>query len=276
MGKKFLSELYVLLAACTLMSCQLSGQNRQTGDSVSNASITEQVEKTHADSSDAANPVCGLPQVAKGTPEVVLRRYAYTVSFNPENKIPNWVAWELTAGHANGPYKRGGIQFQEDEGVTTYDYMRSGYDRGHMCPSGDNKWSQKAQEESFLMTNICPQDHNLNAGDWNEMEIQCRKWAEQYGKVDIMAGPILFRGKHKKIGKKVVVPDAFFKVVYIPSLHQAVGFIYRNKPGNRPKGDYVNSIDEIERITGIHFLPAIQRESLQQLNHSPSDLSAIL
>lgn len=216
-------------------------------------------------SASPANPVCGLPETGNGVREILLRRYAYTCSFNPDTKIPNWVAWELTAEHTNGPYKRGGIQFQEDEGVTTQDYVRSGYDRGHMCPSGDNKWNETAQEQSFLMTNICPQNHNLNAGDWNEMEMQCRRWAERFGSIDIIAGPILFRSKHKRIGRGVTVPEAFFKVVYCPSKQMAIGFIYRNEEGNRPKGDYVNSVAQIERITGFRFLTALPEAKAKKI-----------
>ncbi|MBF1450033.1 MAG: DNA/RNA non-specific endonuclease, partial [Prevotella oris] len=107
--------------------------------------------------------------VPKDIPQQLLRRVGYVVSYNPETHIPNWVAWQLTESHTTGPYKRKGIEFQEDneaEGVkvNTFDYSRSGYDRGHMCPSGDNKWDKTAQQQSFLMTNICPQNHNLNAG----------------------------------------------------------------------------------------------------------------
>lgn len=279
MKQKLFNKTYILLAALLLTACQLSGNKRQIGDNQNTISFannskdsidipnqetgSDDQDKTDNNAegddtqSDVANPMCGLPQVSKGTPEKILRREAYTVSFNTQNNIPNWVAWELTADHTDGPYKRGGIKFQEDEGVTTYDYQRSGYDRGHMCPSGDNKWSEIAQEQSFLMTNMCPQNHNLNAGDWNEMEMQCRRWAEAFGKIDIMAGPILFRQKHKTIGNGVVVPEAFFKVVYCPSRQMAIGFIYRNEPGNRPKGDYVNSVAQIERITGFKFLTAL-------------------
>ena len=99
--------------------------------------------------------------------------------------------------------------------ATNMDYINSGYDRGHICPSGDNKWSEEAQLQSFLYTNCCPQLHNLNAGDWNELEGKCRKWAQQYGGVYIVSGPLLLNKKHKTIGKnKVVVPEAFFKVVH--------------------------------------------------------------
>ena len=206
-----------------------------------------------------------MQQVPKECAQQILRRVGYVVSYNPDNRIPNWVAWQLTESHTTGPYKRAGIGFQADSEakgvqVTTFDYSRSGYDRGHMCPSGDNKWDKTAQQQSFLMTNICPQNRNLNAGDWNEMENQCRKWAKQYGRIYIVAGPILYNQKHKTIGKaKVVVPEAFFKVVLcMEGTPKAIGFIYKNEAGNRPKGDYVNSIDAIERITGFDFFPALE------------------
>lgn len=284
MKRNITSALCLLLTVISLSTCQLSSNKKLVGNAISraaqevlqdenssNSSAADQdadgTEEVQDDkSSDAANPACGLPEVSKSTPEKILKRFAYTCSFNPENNIPNWVAWELTADHTDGPYKRGGIKFQEDEGVTTYDYTRSGYDRGHMCPSGDNKWSEEAQEESFLMTNMCPQVHGLNAGDWNEMEMQCRRWAGKFGCIDIMAGPILFKGRHKTIGEAdVVVPEAFFKVVYCPSKKMAIGFIYRNEDGNRPKGDYVNSVAQIERITGIKFLTSLPAKEAQKV-----------
>ena len=212
-----------------------------------------------------------IPAPLTDRPEQLLKRVGYTVSYNSVLKLPNWVAWHLTMAHTSGFCKRDGIKFHEDEEVpqpraTDADYRRSGYDRGHMCPSGDNKWSCLAQEQSFLLTNVCPQDHQLNAGDWNEMESQCRRWAKRYGDIYIVAGPILFKGGHKTIGRnKVTVPEAFFKVVLcMKGYPKAIGFIYRNQPGNRPKGDYVNSVDQVERLTGIDFfssLPdAVERE----------------
>ena len=168
------------------------------------------VTATPHEAEQLASAVAGAP---------LLHRTGYVCCYNAETRLPHWVAWVLTSNHTTGPYKRNGIKFQEDTDVdapraTHEDYIRSGYDRGHLCPSGDNKWSEEAQRQSFLMTNICPQTHNLNAGDWNEMEQQCRRWAEEYGTLYIVCGPILYRQKHKTIGRnKVVVPEAFFKVV---------------------------------------------------------------
>lgn len=201
-----------------------------------------------------------LPAPLKNGKEIILRRTGYVTSYHPDNKICNWVAWHLTDKHTAGAYQRKGVPFQEDMDVpapraTNWDYSRSGYDRGHMCPASDNKWSEAAMRDCFLFTNMCPQNHQLNSGDWNELEMRCRRWARTYGSVHIVCGPILFRQKHKTIGKnKVVVPEAFFKVVLcMEGIPKGIGFIYRNEAGNRPQGDYVNSIDEVERITGIDF-----------------------
>lgn len=271
-----MKQYLIIVLALLLTACNVQGNRRYartlSDDTSHQPSAAETSTKTSSKSktTTTADLPEGLevPAPLTDRAEQILRRTGYTVSYNNDTRLPNWVAWCLTADHTSGPYKREGINFHPDsevEGtqVDTYDYMRSGYDRGHMCPSGDNKWSREAQEESFLMTNICPQDHNLNVGDWNEMENQCRRWAKDYGRIYIVAGPILFRGKHKTIGKhRVVVPEAFFKVVLsMEGTPKAIGFIYRNQPGNRPKGDYVNSVDEVERITGIDFFPSLPDET---------------
>ena len=152
----------------------------------------------------------------------------------------------------------------EDEEVgwpraTDGDYVRSSYDRGHLCPSGDNKWSEKAQTQSFLLTNICPQNHDLNVGDWNDLEIQCRYWAKRMGNLYIVTGPVFYNGVKKTIGKHgVAVPDAFFKVVLDDGRKaKAIGFVYPNRGGHQDMDQCVRSVDEIERITGIDFFPML-------------------
>ena len=205
-----------------------------------------------------------VPGKLTDRPEQLLKRVAYMASYNSDLRIPNWVAWKLTAEHTEGANERKGMRFQEDKEVpkpraVDADYVKSGYDRGHLCPSADNCWDAIAQKQSFLLTNICPQDHKLNVGDWKELESQCRKWAKKYGCIYIVAGPILMKGEHKTIGKnKVTVPEAFFKVVLcMEGQPKAIGFIYRNEGDDRPKSYYVNTIDEVERITGIDFFPTL-------------------
>ena len=213
-------------------------------------------------------------------PCLVLHRVGYEAGYSSVRRIPRWVAWSLTASHTRGAFSRKGIDFQEDVDVpepraTDRDYYRSGYDRGHMCPSADNRWSEEAQRQSFLFTNICPQAQGLNAGDWNEMEQQCRIWARQYGTLYIVCGPILYKGRHKTIGKnRVTVPEAFYKVILriTPNPH-AIGFVCKNKGGNHPKGDYVSTVDEVERITGLDFFAALP-DDIEQRVETSADLCA--
>lgn len=204
-------------------------------------------------------PGMEIPVSKKKVSQTIRKRFAYTVSYNHDTRQPNWVAWTLTRAHASGKLKRG--DFEDDMDMpspkgTKADYYNSGYDRGHLCPAGDNKWNQKAMDECFLMTNMCPQTHALNAGIWNSIEQQCRTWAKKYGKVYIVCGPIFLNKQHRKLGKnKVVVPDAFFKVILRTGKNpQAIGFICRNQRATGlQKKDFVNSVDEVERITGYDF-----------------------
>lgn len=269
--KNFRAYFLLFIAVVALCSCDLAKNNKALISEAGKALVEELDQKDgEAGACDAsagaaeADDKLVMQTSPKGTPEQILKRTGYVASYNKTTLLPNWVAWHLTAERTEGSAKHSGVDFAEDTEVpepraTDWDYYNSGYDRGHMCPAADNKWSKKAMEESFLFTNMCPQNGNLNRGDWNEMEMACRKWAKKYGDLYIVCGPILYKGKHKTIGKnKVVVPEAFFKVVLRTGDDpQAIGFIYKNTSGNRPKDSYVNTVDEVERITGIDFFPSL-------------------
>lgn len=183
----------------------------------------------------------------------------FTVMFNPDNGTPDWVGWELLDVEANGDVARSN-QFWQDEDVkgcpTTNDYKNSGYDRGHMCPAADQKWSNQAMRDCFVLTNITPQDHALNAGAWQTLEKKERLWAQRDSALVIVAGPIYADSDKTRIGEAGVrVPSAFFKVILAPYLKEprAIGFIYPNmtSPGNM--ADYAMSVDDVEGITGLDF-----------------------
>ena len=199
----------------------------------------------------------------KTCPHLLLQRLGYSVSYNKDTKCPNWVAWHLTADHTDGPVKRMS-NFYEDDAVpspraTLEDYKGSGWSRGHMCPAGDNKWDETAMYESFSLVNVCPQNANLNSGLWNRIEMDCRQWAQRFGSVYIVCGPLLYNKEHETIGvNKVVVPEAFFKVILcLQGKPKAIGFVVKNNAGTKKKDQYVNSVDEVERITGYDFFPAL-------------------
>ena len=202
----------------------------------------------------------------------VIQRTGYTLSYHAKHKTPQWVAWELTKEETRGNEERTN-EFQPDPDVmgakvVTYDYSHSGYDRGHMAPAGDMKWSKKAMQESFYMSNICPQDHNLNTEDWNDLENKSREWARRYGKVYIVCGPIYNGTRNEYIGDhRVKVPDAFFKVILInhDRKQAALGFYFENKAGERPLSEYLVSVDKLEDMTGLDFFSALPDDLENQL-----------
>jgi len=202
--------------------------------------------------------------IATGVSGQLLHRTGYITSYNKDKRVPFWTAWKLTSSHTTGTCQRKGTEYAADPDITgpradNSDYSRSGYDRGHMCPAGDNKWDLKAMRQTFLFTNMCPQVGVLNQGGWNDLEIKCRAWARKYGAMYIVCGPI-FNGKsHKTIGShKVAVPDAFFKVILcMEGTPKAIGFIYNNDTSRGSIPSHAVSVDEVERMTGLDFYPAL-------------------
>lgn len=213
-----------------------------------------------------------IPTLKNGQPEQIIEHLAYTVSYNHDWLIPNWVAYELTDHESDGEQGRTNA-FMPDplvkgDPVVTYDYTKSGYDRGHMAPAGDMKWSSQAMKESFYMTNICPQNHNNNAGDWKSLEELARDWARKYGNIYIACGPIVDEN-HLTIGNehRIAVPSSFYKVF----LHKTdcgwttIAFIMPNQAGSRPLLTYLKSVDEVEELTGIDFFSALPDEIEEQV-----------
>lgn len=189
----------------------------------------------------------------------VIEHMGYTVSYNSDYRIPNWVAYELQAEELYGDLDRA-EKFSPDpmvKGRQAYDsdYVGSGYDRGHMAPAGDMKWSSQAMEESFYLTNVCPQNHNLNAGVWNDLEKQVRKEARYYGKVWVVCGPIVDSNRYGKVGSnKVQVPDSFFKALLAlnkDGKYVSVGFVFPNEAGDNGLASYAMSVNELEKLIGM-------------------------
>ena len=95
------------------------------------------------------------------------------------------------------------------------DYRKSGYDKGHMCPNNDRDYNAKSASQTFMMCNMAPQLHVVNAGLWKKTEELGHKYAEKYGEVVIVSGPIFYKDKPiVKLKDRVSVPHAFFKVFY--------------------------------------------------------------
>ncbi len=189
----------------------------------------------------------------------------------------------MTREHTEGPYSRNGVPYYADDGTVygigtitpenckndyivdleaeeprqqltdwTRDYNMS---HGHMCPAGDNKWDKTAMNQTFLLTNICPQDEKLNGGGWKKLEDKCRTGANQYGEIHIVSGPIFHVPISRFLGAgRIAVPDAFFKVILcLKGTPKAIGFIYKNDASSQSMKDCVCTVDDIEALTKFNF-----------------------
>lgn len=244
-----MKKILVTLSICLFFA----GCRFERGDGMT----TTQVVNTEA------NQKIELPSYSSD--EDVIEYSGFTTSYNHETLIPNWVAYELTAEEMEPVYTSQSSTFSMDFDVkgrqaSREDYSRSGWDKGHMAPKADMRWSEKSYWESHYFTNICPQDHELNAGDWNTLEKRVRGWAREYGRVYVVCGPIVGNGSLGAIGgKKVQVPDEFFKAVVVATGkgYVAAGFIFQNNGTHHKMSEYACTVDELEKRIGRNLFAAL-------------------
>lgn len=203
----------------------------------------------------------------------------FDLVYNSNTRLPEWVAYELTDIEVEGVTPRGnnfvidpdvkGIQADNE------DYRNSGWDRGHMAPAGDMKIDKQTMLESFYFSNICPQNRNLNGGDWKSLEELVRDYARQFSKVYVVCGPIVGNNIYGRLGPhQVVIPDSFFKVLLVEtkSGYESIGFIMDNEAGHKKLSLYAKTIDEIENITGLDFFHLLP-DKIEQKIESQYELS---
>ena len=208
-----------------------------------------------------------LPQINNG--DVIIEHTGYVTSYNPKTRIPVWVAYELTDEETRGDEERTDRKFKMDplyKGTQAMreDYSNSGWTKGHMAPAADFRWDSDAMDETFYLTNICPQCEELNTGDWEYLERQVRYWARDYGKVWVVTGPIVGDAVEGTIGERsVTVPDAFFKAVLVWTgfRYSAIAFVMGNDSQRYYLKDCAMSIDSLEDLTGLDFFPALDDET---------------
>lgn len=234
-----------------------------TNDAVEKVDVTQEVNEIFSQIEEGSRSGVMLAKVNNGQCEQIIDHVGFTLSWNAEWNIPNWVAYELTKSETDGEEDRKG-SFEPDpmvkgDRIVHKDYKNDlGYDRGHMAPAADMKWNEQAMEESFYTSNICPQNHNLNCGDWKKLEEQVRQYACDYESVWIVTGPIVNSTDNTLgIERKIVIPDAFYKVIvtYFEGEYHGIAFVMKNCPKEGKWGleHYVVTIDEAERLSGIDF-----------------------
>ena len=186
---------------------------------------------------------------------VVIKHTNYTTHFSKSKRYPVLVQWETTKAMVGcpTPLKRKDNfkpdpQLVDETNIAFY-YLKSGYDRGHVMPAADNLCQTQAiQDECFYFSNMIPQTHRLNAGDWKSLETATRNWALITAKVRIWSGAI---GEQKKIGL-VSIPTQCWKVVNIANKWTAYLFNNDLSPADGFQNNEV-PLSQIEKLTGFKF-----------------------
>lgn len=179
---------------------------------------------------------------------------AFHLSYNEEYEQANWVAYCLTCEETQGKIKRTN-RFREDDKIVSFsaaddDYRNSGYDRGHLIPAADCSSDIEAMNESFLFSNISPQEASFNRGIWKKLEERTRDLACIYDSLYVVTGPI-FSNNMKRIGiNKVAVPNYYFKAFfhYTSTSMETVAFILPNTKSDMNVWDYAVTIDSLEKV----------------------------
>lgn len=202
----------------------------------------------------------------------------YTLSYNRQKATPNWVAWRLDSSWIGSTSRQD--DYRPDPAlpqgwyqVLDTDYSGSGYDRGHMCPSGDRTNSIPNNSATFLMTNFVPQLSANNQGPWEEFETYCRTLASQGKEIYIYTGPI---GSIGTIAQgRITVPEYTWKVVLVLDNGsndlarvgkgtRAFGIIVPNFPPlniNAPWRNFRVTVNEVENRTGYDFFSNVPKNS---------------
>ncbi len=184
---------------------------------------------------------------------------AFAVLHSAATRTPLYSAEHLTAAglsNARGLPREGEFHpedaLPESERAELRDYARSGFDRGHMSPSGDMP-TPEAQQESFSLANMVPQAPKLNRGLWEGIESAVRKLAERQGELYVVTGPI-FQGTQLQQVGDVIVPTHVFKAVLDPHRGLAAAYVAKNVD-DAPWAPI--SMSQLADLTGLDVFPAL-------------------
>jgi len=219
------------------------------------------------------------------TSDEIVHHKALSLAYSEKHEQAKWVAHIISPDILKGAVTRTN-DFRIDTLVTTgstveadyfiktlndkgdYDYDGFGYDRGHLAPSADFRWSKTALSESYYYSNMSPQLAGFNREKWAELENQLRSYLfrNPESQLYVVTGPI-YEGEDRVIERsvnKVAIPAKFFKVALDLENKKAVGFILPHEADIQyPIESFVVSVDEVEKVTGFNFFPNLKDEACE-------------
>ena len=283
--------LVLLLSACSTV--QQRSQRAHYG-----AHLTVQAAELNEDERAKIDQMCpaGMPVPLAGIdpgPTEYAVHLGYALQYSNDLKIPLWVCEHLTSATVSG-HLTGRVGFKADPQImgphsVNADYTYSGFERGHHAANDDQAVDPKAREETSLLSNAAPQVAANNKGIWAALELQVRKWAQQYGEVWVITGTLLYDPKEENnatadgwidywsIGQNgVAVPTHFYKIVARRkgSSWTALAFVVENKKYTKaseeyPWQNYLVAVSWVEERAGLDFMPDLPASSEEAVEIRP-------
>ena len=275
-----------IIASLLLVAFGLSGQTLDSKIKALEAQISqlvlqqealkEKVETAKLSRIQEDLEAVGLPS------ENYIKHSALFLEYAEDYEQAKWVAHILTPDVITGTAHRSN-DFREDPLVTTgtaveadyflkflqkdstFKYDGFGFDRGHLAPSADFRWSKKALSESYFYSNMSPQRPEFNRESWAELEGTMRGYIQDHPTTQlyIVTGPVLKEGLPtiERGVNKVAIPEMYFKVVLDLKSGKAIGFLMPNQKATYPLISFARTIDEVEEVTGLNFFNKIENEA---------------
>lgn len=234
----------------------------------------------------------GLPSTFPN--DQIVRHSAFCLDYCEEYEQARWVAHIILPEVTNGSVSRSN-DFRPDPAVKTgsavegdyflktqqkdssWTYDGFGYDRGHLAPSADFRWSQTALSESYFYSNMSPQVAEFNRGAWGDLEDKIRAYLYRnpLTQLYVVTGPVLEPGLPviERGINKVSIPKIYWKVVLDLQHRKAIGFVLPNRAVKEPLSTFGIPIDSVERLTGLDFFSNLDdtEEAGLESQNKPSD-----
>ena len=271
-------SLTIALSLCAVAGCKTGSSPVNNGPATQATPPRPTKPTSSAGDSNDGNLLLGNPtNAARDADNYLLARPQYTMSYNRSRGGSNWVAWHIDAQDLGSEERSNNFRpdpdLPADWRITTNDYRGSGYDRGHVCPSGDRTSSRADNDATFYMSNMLPQTAELNRAVWADFENALRSIVRQGNEIYVMAGG---SGKKATIADgRVVVPQVCWKVALVlPAgkndlkrinaatrvIAVAMPNVADQKLKNGDWRDYIVSTKKLSSAIKMDFFPALPRD----------------
>lgn len=145
------------------------------------------------------------------------------------------------------------------------EYRGSGYDRGHLVSSANQRNQQIQNSETFLLSNMSPQKGDLNRGMWNRLEKEIRKLNDKLDILEtyVLTAPVFYFqkpietiGKPDDVGIDIPIPHAFIKSVLTEDIKGRLSlwtFLMENVKLTGKIESYLIKTYDAEQLVGGRF-----------------------